>query len=196
MKNEKLTEEDVLNLFVDANTFYMTYIDPTEYWLDMDYENPFVQNGDVYYPVISGVYNSVEELKAAASRFFSENYQFEIVYVPWGDTFNEIIDSKFIDHNGRLYVLNHDGAGDYPPTTGFTIRIESQTETECVFVITEQNRGFNEGDALRTQEVRYKLNKNDAGRWVFTTYSPEMQYITRDDNGNLRAPYGIISAES
>ena len=144
---EPLTEEQVKRLLEEATEAYVGWVVGWGATLDRDGES-FTENNMKYFRVTDGAYKSIEEIKAALHAVYTNACCADRCSV----------DSLYIERDGKLYGYELLGQGGDAPPGSATLKILSQTETECRVRVTYSSDYAN--------DLNCTLVKED-GRWKF-----------------------------
>lgn len=142
-----LTKEQVKRLLEEATETYVGWIVGWGATLDRD-NDTFTEGNQKYCLVTAGKYSSIAEINAAIHTYYTNACCEE-----------NPIDSLYKERDGKLYGYELLGQGGDAPPGNATLKILSQTETECRVCV--------EYSEEHASDLNCTLVKED-GKWKFT----------------------------
>ena len=158
-KNEnesKLSKEEIKKLYIEANSLFDGWI--CHGWEpELDFNDTITKNGREYARVVSGRFHSVAELEKELKNYFSS------------EIYKDRLDRYYTMHDNKLYGIVELGQGGDMSPDKYGLSISSETDNECVFIITNY---YSNGEKFDSE---HKITYQN-GKWIFVDEFIENMY--------------------
>ena len=124
---------------------------------ELDFNDTITKNGREYARVVSGRFHSVAELEKELKNYFSS------------EIYKDRLDRYYTMHDNKLYGIVELGQGGDMSPDKYGLSISSETDNECVFIITNY---YSNGEKFDSE---YKITYQN-GKWIFVDEFIENMY--------------------
>ncbi|MBR0510092.1 MAG: hypothetical protein IJJ85_08235 [Clostridia bacterium] len=145
------TEETLYQYYMEANSFYMKWIETRR--LTCDWDTQISRGNESYALVQETEYASVDEIRQKAATYFEES-----IYA-------DVLQKNYVEDGGKLYKWSVAGQGGDSPISSPELTIKEADAGRAVFSISYQQDGTVH-EAVKG-EVRF-----ENGVWIFTDPFP------------------------